>query len=77
MLSPLFIFPDNEKREGDLYAGESASLTGEEAASALPNFSPEDLISVRRQERRMVSPPEDALSEMINTVKVTAGPRAK
>jgi hypothetical protein len=25
----------------------------------------------------MVSPPEDALSEMINTVKVTAGPRAK
>lgn len=53
------------------------SLTGEEAASALPNFSPEDLISVCRQERRMVLLPEDALSEMINTVKVTAGRDAK
>lgn len=54
-----------------------AGKSGEEAASGLPNFTPEDLISVRRQGRRMLWLPQDALSEMINTVKATGRPRMK
>lgn len=63
-------FPGNEKREGEMRAEKSR----EEAASGLPNFSPEDLISMCCQGRRMLRLPQDTLSEVINTAKVTAGP---